>query len=40
VAQVIRDDIVDFVRYWSRRTEILVGRLLTWLGIPSSKYYD
>lgn len=40
MAQAIRDAVVDFVRYWSRRTEILVGRLLTWLGIPSSKYYD
>ena len=31
---------MDFVRYWSGRTEILLGRLLTWLGIPSSNYYD
>jgi len=31
---------VDFVRYWSRHAKILVGRLLGWLGIPSSKYYD
>ena len=38
--QAIRDTVVDFVRYWSCRTEILLGRLLTWLGIPSSNYYD
>jgi transposase InsO family protein len=40
VTQAIRDAIVDFVRYWSRHAEILVSRLLGWLGIPSSKYYD
>jgi putative transposase len=40
VTQAVRDAIVDFVRYWARRTEIVLGRLLTWLGIPSSKYYD
>ena len=38
--QAIRDAVVDFVRYWSRRAEILVGRLIAWLGIPSSKYYE
>ena len=40
MTQAIRDAIVDFVRYWSRHAEILIGRLLGWLGIPSSKYYD
>jgi transposase InsO family protein len=40
VPQAIRDAIVDFVRYWSRRAEIAVGRLLKKLGIPFSKYYD
>lgn len=40
MTQAVRDAIVDFVRYWARRTEIVLGRLLTWLGIPSSKYYD
>jgi len=38
--QVIRDAVVDYVRYWAHRTGILVGRLLASLGIPSSKYYD
>ena len=38
--QAIRDAVVDFVHYWSRRVEVLIGRLLAWLGIPSSKYYD
>jgi len=40
VTQAVRDAIVDFVRYWARRTEVVLGRLLAWLGIPSSKYYD
>lgn len=40
MTQAIRDAVVDFVRYWARRTEIVLGRLLAWLGIPSSKYYD
>ena len=31
---------VDFVHYWSDRADVLLGRLLTWFGIPSSKYYD
>lgn len=31
---------VDFVRYWSRRAQVLVGELLAWIGIPVSKYYD
>ena len=31
---------VDFVHYWSDRAKVLLGRLLAWLGIPSSKYYD
>jgi putative transposase len=40
VPQAIRDAIVDFVRYWSRRAEMAVGRLLKKLGIPFNKYYD
>ena len=39
-AQAVRDSIVDYVRYWSRRTDIRLGQLLVWIGIPSSKYYD
>jgi transposase InsO family protein len=40
VTQAIRDAVVDFVRYWSDRAKILIRRLIAWLGIPSSKYYD
>ena len=35
-----RDTIVDFVRDWSQRTEIRATRLVTWIGIASSKYHD
>ena len=36
----IRDGIVDFVGYWSRRTEIFISRFIQWIGISSSKFYD
>src|SRR5215469_10853598 len=35
-----RDQIVDFVRRWSERTEIGAGRLIDWLDITASKFYD
>jgi transposase InsO family protein len=35
-----RDAIVDFVRDWSQRTEIGATRMVTWIGIASSKYHD
>lgn len=34
-----RDEIVDFVRGWSDRTEIPVQRMTRWAGIASSKYH-
>jgi len=40
VAHDTRDAIVDFVRDWSERTEIRATRLVTWIGIASSKYHD
>jgi hypothetical protein len=36
----IRDGIVEFTQYWSRRAGIPVVRVLHWIGIPSSKYYS
>jgi transposase InsO family protein len=36
----LRDEVVDFTRRWSERTEIAVKRLIGWLGISSSKYHD
>ena len=35
-----RDQIVDFVRCWSEKTEISTGRFPRWLGITASKFYD
>ena len=35
-----RDQLVDFVRVWSDKTEIPVCRFLPWIGIGSSKFHD
>lgn len=31
---------VDFVRRWSEASEIGTGRLVGWLGVSASKFYD
>jgi hypothetical protein len=36
----VRDQVVDFVRRWSEKTEIGAGRLVRWLGVRASKFYD
>ena len=36
----MRDQIVDFVRCWSEKTEIGAGRFIGWLGLKASKFYD
>lgn len=36
----IRDTLVDFVRHWSSKTEIVVIRFIRWLGVAASKFYD
>lgn len=36
----MRDEIVDFVNLWSKRTELAVQRMVDWLGVSSSKFYD
>ena len=36
----MRDQIVDFVRCWSEKTEIHAGRFIAWLGIAPSKFYS
>ena len=36
----MRDQIVDFVRCWSEKTEIGAGRFIEWLGLRTSKFYD
>jgi putative transposase len=35
-----RDTVVDFVRSWSDKTDIAVGRFLPWVGIGTSKFHD
>src|SRR5688572_24530468 len=35
-----RDQIVDFVRRWSEKTEIGAGLFIEWLDIRVSKFYD
>ncbi len=35
-----RDEIVDFVRRWSEKTEIGPGPFIRWLGITASKFYS
>ena len=40
VSQVVRDQVVDFVRYWSPRTELRASQVVKWLGVSQSKYYD
>jgi putative transposase len=40
VAHDVRDQVVDFVRCWSEKTEISVGQFPPWLGIGVSKFYD
>ena len=34
------DQIVDFVRTWSDKTDIPAGRFLPWIGVGRSKYHD
>ena len=36
----IRDQVVDYVRYWSDRTEIPTKQLVQWIGLSQSKFYD
>lgn len=35
-----RDQVIDFVHRWNERTEIAAQRLVRWLGVTSSKFYD
>jgi transposase InsO family protein len=36
----VRDQVVDFVRCWSEKTEIGIGRFIVWLGVAASKFYS
>lgn len=35
-----RDQVIDYVGYWSGRSEFPSCRFIRWLGISSSKFYD
>ena len=36
----ICDEVVDFVRCWSDKSEISVGRFIVWLGISTTMFYN
>lgn len=40
VAHDTRDEVVDYVCRWSERTELPAKRLVQWIGLAMSKYYD
>lgn len=40
VSHDVRDEVVDYVRTWSERTELATGQFIRWLGISVSKFYD
>ena len=39
-SQQKRDEVVDFVEQWSDKTGIAVSRMIPWIKITQSKYYD
>jgi len=39
-AFALRDNVVDFVNYWSKKTEIKISNFIRWIGISTSKFYD
>jgi putative transposase len=36
----VRDEIVDFVGYWTNKLEISIEKMLSWLGITGNRFYD
>ena len=36
----VRDELVDYVQYWSDKTRIKAETMVNWIGITRSKYYD
>ena len=36
----MRDEVIDYVRYWSDKTGLRTLRLVDWIGLGRSKYYD
>jgi transposase InsO family protein len=40
VTHDVRDEVVDYVKKWSGRTELPTTRLVQWIGVGMSKFYD
>jgi len=36
----VRDEVVDYICYWSDKTGIKETKMIRWIGIHRSKYYD
>ena len=36
----MRDEVIDYVRYWSNKTGIKATKMIGWINITRSKYYD
>ena len=36
----VRDEVIDYIRYWSERTALGSGTLVSWIGISRSKFYE
>jgi putative transposase len=36
----IRDQVVDYVQHWRKRTDLGVAHFIVWLGIGSSKFFE
>jgi len=36
----VRDEVVDYVRHWSDKTGIKATKMIRWIGMHRSKYYD
>jgi len=36
----VRDRVVDYVRYWKDRTDVVAGRILRWIGVPEGTFYN
>ena len=40
VSHDTRDEVVDYVRTWSNKTELAASKLVRWIGIAASKFHD
>lgn len=36
----IRDEVVDYIHYWSDKTQIEMTKMVKWIGITRSKFYN